>query len=52
MNQNVSPSTVAVRRTDGIDRSQTDWYKDAIIYQLHIKRFRTPMATGSVTSRA
>ena len=29
-----------LRRTDGlIDRSQTDWYKDAVIYQLHIKAF-------------
>ena len=24
---------------DKIDRSQTDWYRDAIIYQLHIKAF-------------
>jgi maltose alpha-D-glucosyltransferase/alpha-amylase len=28
-------------RVDGIiDRSQTDWYKDAIIYQLHVKAFQ------------
>ena len=27
------------RRTGMIDRSQADWYKDAIIYQLHIKAF-------------
>lgn len=28
-------------RTDGvIDRSQLDWYKDAIIYQLHVKAFQ------------
>src|SRR5690554_3568940 len=28
-------------KTDGIiDRSQRDWYKDAIIYQLHIKAFQ------------
>src|SRR5690348_6931023 len=28
-------------RADGIiDRSQTDWYKDAIIYQLHVKAFQ------------
>ena len=27
------------RRRDGVDRSQRDWYKDAIIYQLHIKAF-------------
>jgi maltose alpha-D-glucosyltransferase/alpha-amylase len=22
-----------------IDRSDTDWYRDAIIYQLHVKSF-------------
>jgi len=28
-------------KTDGIiDRNQRDWYKDAIIYQLHIKAFQ------------
>src|SRR5690554_7727259 len=28
-------------KTDGIiDRSQRDWYKDAVIYQLHIKAFQ------------
>ena len=27
------------KRTDAIDRSQPDWYKDAVIYQLHIKAF-------------
>ncbi|MCP4382248.1 MAG: maltose alpha-D-glucosyltransferase [Hyphomicrobiales bacterium] len=28
------------KRSDGeIDRSRTDWYKDAVIYQLHIKAF-------------
>jgi maltose alpha-D-glucosyltransferase/alpha-amylase len=28
-------------RADGIiDRSQTDWYKDAVIYQLHVKAFQ------------
>ena len=25
--------------TNGIDRSRPDWYKDAVIYQLHIKAF-------------
>ena len=25
--------------TEGIDRSRSDWYKDAVIYQLHIKAF-------------
>ncbi len=37
------PGTVAVRRSarDGtIDRSNSDWYKDAIVYQLHVKAFQ------------
>ncbi|MCE6961513.1 maltose alpha-D-glucosyltransferase [Cereibacter sphaeroides] len=46
MNQPVPPATVAVRRTDGIDRSQSDWYKDAIIYQLHIKAFQDANGDG------
>ncbi len=29
-----------------IDRSQTDWYKDAIIYQLHIKAFQDSNGDG------
>ena len=32
----------AAERAEGaaqIDRSQADWYKDAIIYQLHVKAF-------------
>lgn len=29
-----------------IDRSQTDWYKDAIIYQLHIKAFQDANGDG------
>jgi maltose alpha-D-glucosyltransferase/alpha-amylase len=29
----------ARKRNDPIDRSKLDWYKDAIIYQLHIKAF-------------
>ncbi len=28
------------RPVDGIDRTQSDWYKDAIIYQLHVKAFQ------------
>ncbi|MGH6926546.1 MAG: maltose alpha-D-glucosyltransferase, partial [Propylenella sp.] len=27
------------KRGDAIDRSQRDWYKDAVVYQLHIKAF-------------
>ena len=40
-----SDATFAVR-TDGIDRSQADWYKDAIIYQLHIKAFMDSNGDG------
>lgn len=25
---------------DGIDRTMTDWYKDAVIYQVHVKAFQ------------
>jgi maltose alpha-D-glucosyltransferase / alpha-amylase len=41
-------SPVAVRRPRGsqIDRSQPDWYKDAIIYQLHIKAFQDSNGDG------
>ena len=30
----------------GIDRSQRDWYKDAVIYQLHIKAFHDANGDG------
>ncbi len=37
----------ARERADGqIDRSQTDWYKDAIIYQLHVKAFQDSNGDG------
>jgi len=41
-------ATVAMRRDkgDGIDRSQTDWYKDAIIYQMHVKAFQDSTGDG------
>lgn len=32
--------------TGGIDREQADWYKDAIIYQLHIKAFMDSNGDG------
>ena len=36
----ISPVTeTETNPTETIDRSVTDWYKDAIIYQLHIKAF-------------
>ena len=30
----------------GIDRNQADWYKDAIIYQLHVKAFQDASGDG------
>ncbi|SMF57446.1 trehalose synthase /maltokinase [Tistlia consotensis] len=44
-----SPATPPRRRKtpDGtIDRGQTDWYKDAIIYQLHVKAFQDSNGDG------
>ena len=40
------PATVAVRKASKIDRSQADWYKDAIIYQLHVKAFMDGSGDG------
>ncbi len=41
MNDQAAQSAAAppAKRADLIDRSQRDWYKDAIIYQLHVKAF-------------
>jgi len=39
-------STVPRRADSKIDRSQTDWYKDAIIYQLHVKAFQDSNGDG------
>ncbi|WP_128255730.1 maltose alpha-D-glucosyltransferase [Falsirhodobacter deserti] len=33
-------------RTGGVDRDQADWYKDAVIYQLHIKAFQDSNGDG------
>ena len=33
-------------RTGGVDRDQADWYKDAVIYQLHIKAFMDSNGDG------
>ncbi|TPW29625.1 maltose alpha-D-glucosyltransferase [Pararhizobium mangrovi] len=35
-------ATVAVKKagTDAFERGEADWYKDAIIYQLHVKAFQ------------
>ncbi|MBU2531787.1 MAG: hypothetical protein KKB37_03530, partial [Alphaproteobacteria bacterium] len=30
----------------GIDRAKTDWYKDALIYQLHVKAFQDATGDG------
>ncbi len=39
--------TEALRQRDGaIDRSQHDWYKNAVIYQLHIKAFQDSNGDG------
>ncbi len=41
-------ATIAVRDDKGgvIDRQQVDWYKDAIIYQLHVKAFQDANGDG------
>src|SRR5690606_21267204 len=31
---------VRSRKDEAIDRSQGDWYKDAVVYQLHVKAFQ------------
>ncbi len=33
-------------------RDDPEWYRDAIIYQLHVKAFRTPRTTATATSPA
>ncbi len=41
------PEAERLRQRDGtIDRNQRDWYKDAVIYQLHIKAFQDSNADG------
>ena len=40
------PAAATARRSDRIDRSQRDWYKDAIIYQLHVKAFADSNGDG------
>ena len=59
MDTNVTPGTIEAPSRRGrraaTARSigpQTDWYKDAIIYQLHVKAFRTPTTTASAISPA
>jgi maltose alpha-D-glucosyltransferase/alpha-amylase len=38
--ETAAQAEASLRRRDGkIDRTRTDWYKDAVIYQLHIKAF-------------
>ncbi len=47
--QPAEPATEAERlhhRDGTIDRSQRDWYKDAVIYQLHIKAFQDSNSDG------
>lgn len=38
-------ATIALRDR-GVDRSQVDWYKDAIIYQLHVKAYQDATGDG------
>ncbi len=45
LSQSVSNFMVASQAA-GIDRSTTNWYKDAIIYQLHIKAFQDATGDG------
>jgi len=44
MNEHVSPQ--AVETPTGPDREAADWYKDAIIYQLHVKTFADSNGDG------
>ncbi len=44
MTQQDNQASFAVR--GGIDRGQADWYKDAVIYQLHIKAFMDSNGDG------
>jgi maltose alpha-D-glucosyltransferase/alpha-amylase len=41
-------ATAAIRgeRAAAIDRSQADWYKDAIVYQMHVKAFQDSTGDG------
>ena len=40
------PDTTRNAARDAIDRSKPDWYKDAVIYQLHIKAFSDSNGDG------
>jgi maltose alpha-D-glucosyltransferase / alpha-amylase len=44
----IAPSSAQARAeaAPGIDRAVTDWYKDAIIYQLHVKAFLDTTGDG------
>ena len=49
MDQTVKRARAGVaagRAAVAVDRSQRDWYKDAIIYQLHIKAFQDANGDG------
>jgi maltose alpha-D-glucosyltransferase/alpha-amylase len=39
-------STAAARPATIVDRSQQDWYRDAIIYQLHVKAYQDANGDG------
>ena len=39
-------ATTPAAQTDAIDTSQRDWYKDAVIYQLHVKAYQDSNGDG------
>src|SRR5690606_30973290 len=45
--RSAAPMKHFTNRHDGvIDRTQSDWYKDAVIYQLHVKAFQDSDGDG------
>ena len=34
------------KKEDGLDRSKRDWYKDALIYQVHVKAYQDSNGDG------
>ncbi len=46
MDQTVKRARPARAATVAVDRSQGDWYRDAIIYQLHVKAFQDANGDG------
>ncbi len=42
----LQPDAYTREANEGIDRSCQDWYKDAVIYQLHVKAFNDSSGDG------